>query len=258
MMGRIIKYEWKALWRSFLISWLILLFAAFFVRVQGVHLYSYIMTGSGLFFLFYFCIAAAISCILMILLVRRLYRTLYGRAGTVTNTLPLSAGELLRGKIVSQSLLLLVTGVLILLSLLIVMSGFTSGMEGALYSLGDLFLMMLYSSGAFLGAAALLYVFLIPAKIVTGIVTVLTLGQLFRKHKIAGAVGVYLVVQLILDLITLLIEQLLFMIFPTASYELTAFAAELPGALLVIFGGYLLSRWLLSRKLDLCVPFSAR
>ncbi len=224
MLGKLLKYEWRGLRFPFLI--LLIVLASTTLLTCGVILTINPMYDESLawysvmalmlsIFLYYFGI---IGCTIgtSLIVVVRFYKTCYTDQGYLTHTLPVTAGQLLNAKLIAAVAADILMVLSIALSLfLIVQVGlhhFLSFAPGYTYEemmrelsqefsyvFGDFEESFGISFGLFIVYMVVYSVIAMIANIVT-IFGCVSLGQLFTKHRIIGAIIAYFGVQFILQI----------------------------------------------------------
>ncbi|MDE5698843.1 MAG: hypothetical protein K2I96_15800 [Lachnospiraceae bacterium] len=224
MLGKLLKYEWKGLCSPFLILLVVLggttaLTCGVILTIdprydETIAWYSMMALILSIF-LYYF---GLIGCTLgtMLIIAVRFYKTCYTDQGYLTHTLPVSARQILNAKIIASVLIYLLMLVAIAATIFIIL-------QVAIYHIFSLipgdynelrrafseeFLPLLHvfedEFGISLGAYAAYLVFFVITSILANIVTILgcvSLGQLYAKHRIVGAIVAYFVVQFVMQII---------------------------------------------------------
>lgn len=224
MLGKLLKYEWKGLCSPFLILLVVLggttaLTCGVILTIdprydETIAWYSMMALILSIF-LYYF---GLIGCTLgtMLIIAVRFYKTCYTDQGYLTHTLPVSARQILNAKIIASVLIYLLMLVAIVVTIFIII-------QVAIYHIFSLipgdynelrrafseeFLPLLHvfedELGISLGAYAAYLVFFVITSILANIVTILgcvSLGQLYAKHRIVGAIVAYFVVQFVMQII---------------------------------------------------------
>ncbi|MDR2888427.1 MAG: hypothetical protein LBV33_01125 [Lachnospiraceae bacterium] len=204
MLGKLIKHEWKAIWK-FLLAMIIFNLAITLVGVLGL-LFSPDMTASDpppIYIIFiiayvstYFLGMAAVFFGSLIYLGSRFYRSMYGAEGYLTHTLPATPLQLITAKTIVATLMLIING------LLLCLSGCALAVSLAA-SLGETIpwnaMMVALTDPSFTGGTPIIvYIILYLVMLLIGLITSIlmiyasaSLGQLFNKHRVLGSVGIY-------------------------------------------------------------------
>lgn len=225
MLGKLLKYEWKGLQLPLMIMMIVL--AGTMILTCGVILtinpkldetiawYS-VMALVLSVFLYYFGI---IGCTLgtTLIIVVRFYKTCYTDQGYLTHTLPVTTYQLLNSKIIAAILTQLLMFLAIILSIFIIaqvgihhvfsfMPDYTyAELRQELYrQIPDILNSFEDEFGIRLG----LYItYLIAYCIISAIANIITLfgcvslGQLYAKHRIVGAIAAYFILQFVMMII---------------------------------------------------------
>ena len=211
MLGKLIKYEWKGLRKPLSILYLVLFGITILTGILILTInpkYDDVAVGfSVLFtmlsvFLYYF---GVIACSLgtMLIIAIRFYKTCYTDEGYLTHTLPVSTKQLVAAKTITAVLCHLLSLVLIFITAALLVGVFITHMMNlggiqvsdlSSIAWGELNAEFKEEMGiSFLGYFGFLGVYsLIGA--VCGIISVLgcvSLGQLYTKHRILGAIIAY-------------------------------------------------------------------
>lgn len=218
MLGKLLKYEWRGYRFPMLIMLIILMGTT--VLTCGLILtlkpdYDDVVTGFtviGLTFailLYYFGI---IGCIIgsSVIIAVRFYKTCYTDQGYLTHTLPVSTKTVLNAKLLMAVLVYLATYVLIGVTIFIIIgvtinhvasfipAGTYSDFWGELSAIIDEAFTETF--GISFGAYMAYMVVIVLISGISGVLTILgcvSLGQLYAKHRIIGAILAYFIVMMI-------------------------------------------------------------
>lgn len=236
MLGKLIKHEWKSTYKAgCLMLFLTLLLTLFgWLSFQTplwqqlsneTYQYSFspldILSIASL--LMYFFMLMGISCGIVIYLGVHFYQTMYTDQGYLTHTLPVGRHQLLCSKILVSGIWLLLTSIFILLSSLVVACSLVSVVLPDGYTLASLWkeysgdIMRFFSilgeeMGVDLGkflAMGIVEVVIGSFLSVAILFGSITLGQLFSKVRILMAIVCYVVVTVIINMITSLVQSIL-------------------------------------------------
>ena len=214
MLKKLFKYEWIFFWKVptainvFLIVVTIVgvisLASPFWeLDILGID----ILLGLASFF--YILAIAACSIAVTVYIAVRYYKNIYSDEGYLTNTLPVTARQIVLSKLFNGLIWTLLTGMVVSLSVFSLV--YTALYSSDSYFLVDLiqdfpdFLQMFHEemgiSFAFFLLLLLIQTVLSTAFSILKIYSAIALGQLFTKHKVAGAflwyVGEYVIFQII-------------------------------------------------------------
>ncbi len=277
MLGKLLKHEWKAVWKVPVLLICILMISAvvaggtFALPIWDSEWVGLPLSGMMLIFMFYFAMIAVVLGV-MIYFAVRYYKNMFSDEGYLTNTLPVSARQLLLNKVITMSvwnlIAMIAVGVSIFVFFAIMLfsltpmdssfarelveavrawpealnSPYMDGFEG--FCLGILCLVV---TGAFSGSMML--------------IGAITLGQMVRKHRILGAVGAYIGFNVIVQILGT--GFFLPMMFKILEYD-NIFSQQSPFPILTLFyfvvagmslllglGLYFMSEYLISHKLEL-------
>lgn len=273
MFAKLLKYEWRAT-RGFLgLLSLICLSAAlvgglsmrYLVWVSELDTQEDVAIVLSVLTMIFAFIAIVICCVAMELYaVWRFYKSRFTDEGYLTFTLPVTTHQILLSSFVNClismvcALAALMVGYLVLLLL-----GF-SALEGFFPSLWEVMplamenLWRLFSgeTGAFLAQLALGVVAGVLNSTVMMMLAVTIGSILAKKHKVLAAIGVYYGINMVMSLITSVLGVVLGLsVYTSQSTGMDVFSSMMlwNGGLFLIVavGGYFLTHWLVSRKLNL-------
>lgn len=270
MLGKLLKYEFRSTWKVQVLLIGILLAAAvlaglsFLLPIWDTGWIGLPFSAILLVLLFYFAIIAA-SIGSTIYLAVRFYKSMYTDEGYLTNTLPVTARELLLAKTISMSLWRLVLTLATLGSIFLFITMMLIGGNGGtnilwevgeqLHVLQDAFGM----SGAFIRIALLLTVVSAFSSSIVMIVS-FAIGQLAKSHRILGAIGAYFGINAALSFVsTICTLPVMFRLMADGSlnrmnifsiYRLI-FVSLIVAELVIGIALYFVSEYLVGKKLDL-------
>ena len=191
MLGKLIKYDMKALNRFLILIHGFLLFAALLVRS----------------FLLFFLIIMSVSFGTFIVIAVRFYKNLFSDEGYLTRTLPVTSGQHLLSKTIAGSIWASLDMILLLASFYIISA--TPFVVDAFNSNKDLILRELGVTGKYagvsMGAITAGTIFFLVISAITSVITIyasIILGQLFSGHRILGAVVSYFALTTIVSVIS--------------------------------------------------------
>ena len=253
MLGKLMKYEWKCLSRPLLILLAVLMGTTLISSLMMIsinpdfdevteNLSFLFMIGS---FLIYYLgiIVCSIGTSLMIAI--RFYKTCYTDEGYLTHTLPVSAKQLIGAKTLNaclwQLIMMLCTALSLLIFIGVTFTHLTSTSGGINVSdfqtIGNEF-------EAEFGIGPVGYfVFLITYSLIsciTGTCIILgcvSLGQLYTKHRILGAIIAYFLVSMLLQItayISMIPMYTRLIVAGASGSELTIFEVMQPSFLLIM------------------------
>ena len=231
MLGKLFKYEWKGFRFPILIMLVVLVGTT--ALACGVILSinpryddafrGFSMSSLILSILMYYFGIIGCSLGIMIVMAVRFYKTCYSDNGYLTHTLPVSTQKILNVKIISSfiavMLMTLATAVTVfiiinvglnhIISIAIAEAGYTNiyDIEEArreIYEeISSVFTGFKDAFGISMGLYIVYMIFYYIIAVISNVITVLgcvSLGQLYAKHRIIGAIIAYFVVQFILQI----------------------------------------------------------
>ena len=205
MLGKIIKYDMKAMNRFLIIIHAFLLIYAFLIRIliTGRLTTSSVHTLGDTYFLILgltatFCVilltcaAFATSIIIAV----RFYKTTYSDEGYLTHTLPVKRGTLLLAKVIAGTIWGLIDIFLIFTAVYIAAS--VPYVKDSI-SGNETIIMEIFGLGSRLGVFGTIafYVFFMLAGTIANVVlyyACISLGQIFTGHRVFGAVAMYFII----------------------------------------------------------------
>ena len=205
MLGKLTKYELRATMRVFLPLYLAILVTAAFCRVF-VH-FDFDMSNeilaalSRIVAFAYGAVLFATFALTLVLLVQRFYKNLLGSEGYLMHTLPVKTWQNISAKLIAVVVWIIATMLVVGVSVLMIVGDlalirhFIESLPEAMRLLfGDdqIWLYLLEGMFALLtqGIANILLIYVS-----------LAIGHLFHKHRVAAAVGAYLVIIFVLGVL---------------------------------------------------------
>lgn len=223
MLGKLMKHEWRSVWK---IPGSVNLFLLLYTLAGIISFHSPIWESDNkiiealLIFAssFYFIMITLISFIVMIYLTIRFYKNLYTDEGYLMHTLPVSQKELILSKLIVAFIWTLITAIVIIVSVASVMiTAVSIGNNGiSVAQMWDAFMQMINAQflewfrelfGISFFHGIMLFLALSIISILYGILMIyasISLGQLMQKHKILGSVLGYIGIHTVLQLINTL------------------------------------------------------
>lgn len=213
MLGKLVKYDFKALNRYLIVIHGMLLITAVLGRLffvgrfvehpnDGFSDFSAVVMMIGILVYVILFMTAVFGTLLLIAI--HFYKNLYSDEGYLTHTLPVSRGQLLISKAVSGSVWMFVDVVLVISSILIlvlykpIIQDFITHKDEVLTAMG-------FPSTVGYGKIfwALMIIFMISSvSNVMMLYVSITAGQLFSNHRVLGAIVVYFCVNMIISVIS--------------------------------------------------------
>jgi len=220
MLGKLLKHEWRGLWKIPLLLLGILLMGTLALGFSfALPIWDEDWFGFGFSlvatFLVYYALAIGVPLGINIYLTVRYYKSMFTDEGYLTHTLPATTHQLLLSKSIVMgawnviSTLALGGSVFIILSMLYV---FQIQKEVSLAEIfeefGRLFRMMIEDGGFHLGDFTISFIIMTLAGLLCNIMKLIgaiSLGQLWRKHRILGAIGAYFGFNIVIGIVELII-----------------------------------------------------
>ncbi len=212
MLGKLMKYDFKALNHYLIVIHAMLLITAALGRFlfvgrlmenpAGLSDAGVAATIIGIIIYVILFMTAVFGTMLMIAIC--FYKNLYSDEGYLTHTLPVTRGQLLISKTVSGSVWMLLDMMMVILSLFIlvltrpVLDDFTACRDELLRAMG---FPASTGYGKILVAFAVLFIVSAVGNVVI-IYASIAIGQLFSNHRVLGAVVVYFVINTIVSIIS--------------------------------------------------------
>ncbi|MFW5671417.1 MAG: hypothetical protein ACOCM8_03855 [Acetivibrio ethanolgignens] len=214
MLGKLIKYELKATSRWFLPVYVLALLLAPIERFAVEYIDNNIEVNpafdaltntlfSVITFAFVFALIA-IAVISGILIVYRFYKNLITNEGYLMHTLPVRTSQLVWSKAIVAIFWVFASSIVILLAIILLFIG-NPGWKEAIADLSRVFLFFFdwYGSTAWLLLIEILLSSVVGSlSLIFMIYSSISLGQLITKHKILGAFGAYLLLNIALQFIS--------------------------------------------------------
>lgn len=213
MLGKLIKYDFKALNRYLIVIHGMLLITAAMGRFLFVgrmvqnpgsspsELGMIVMVVGILIYVILF-MTAVFGTLLLIAI--HFYKNLYSDEGYLTHTLPVSRGKLLASKTISGSVWALIDIILVISSVLILVLYKPTIQEFIVYKDEALTAMGFPASvgyGKIFLAIAVMFVISAVSSVMTLYVSI-TVGQLFSNHRVLGAIVVYFGINMVISIIS--------------------------------------------------------
>lgn len=221
MLGKLLKHEWKAVWKvpTLLLGILMLIGliagSTFSMPIWDSDWVGLPMSGVMLIMMFFFALSG-VNIGITIYLGVRYYKSMFTDEGYLTHTLPVSARELLLNKVITMSAWNLITIAGVLVSLAIfggvaflalkpLNSEFARDVIRALAELPELFNDP--SLAGFQGFCASLLLMMLTSAFSGTMILIgaITLGQMVRKHRILGAIGAYFAINTVVQMVNTMV-----------------------------------------------------
>lgn len=238
-------------------------------QMQHSRFYEFWSHGAGILSLLlgtlFVCMMVALFVVTLLFIIQRFWKGLLKEEGYLMFTLPVKSWQLITAKGISATLVSCVSGVVGILSFMIM----TLVIAGEVFD--DLILMwrrvleLLTEQNVNFWAAVILWILLVLFGLVANIYQIyasMALGQLFTGHRIAGAIASYVGINLILTLVSGVLMTMFALLSPETldSWLLNQDGSFfgwcyliflLVTCILQIVLFHLIADWTLSRKLNL-------
>ncbi len=219
MLGKLMKYEWKATWKLLLPMNLFIvvmsLFAYATIQMSFFDSENAVVILTGTFVMMAYILSmVVVSIVTMIFLVYRAYKSVYGDEGYLLHTLPVDKHHIIISKTVVSLAWVLINVFLIYLSIVFMLSTQMEFMENVLK--GFNYYVELVNDYAKIG------VFDVVMTLIAGFIALIakvlkfgaciSLGQLSSNHKVLASFGFYYgiyFVQNIFDMMYLVIMEIM-------------------------------------------------
>lgn len=264
MLGKLMKYEWKAGWKMI---GLMNLFTILMTVLGCLSLGFMNFEDPGVLqiftlvavFIFYCLTISAVSIGCTIYVAVRFYKNMYSNEGYLMHTLPVTPRQLLLSKLFIGSGYYIVTTLMVLLSIFALLGVILFRADPFVYS--D-FAMVMAEFEAEMGMSFMSYmIYCIVLSVFScaeGILMIyasIALGQLASKHKVLTAIGAYIAITTVIQFVTMIatfgmtwnIDVVETGVMPMGG--IFAFSLVLILILGVVF--YILTEQLMKRKLNL-------
>lgn len=221
MLGKLLKQEWRSLWKvetlilGILMALTLLAGATFALPIWKSEWVGLQISMMMVILLYYAgVIGASLGCVLYLGI--RFYKSMYTDEGYLTHTLPVTSHQLLLSKILVMAAWNLISTLAILASMfvfgLMVASAFETGDITQAFREIYQVLRRMWGMGELqgIGTFAVGMVLLILTSCISGpmlLIGAIAIGQLLRNHRILGSIGAYFglntVLQIILTIVML-------------------------------------------------------
>lgn len=211
MFSKLVKYEWKALFKQNAVIFLTLVLssivaALLFIFTGDVENFSNIFIVPVIFLYYILLIATPFAT--MIVFAVRFFSSTYGNEGYLTNTLPIKSHQIVLSKVLVGAIYSIIINLLVLLSMFTVISSWLAFGADVPFAEIQLVFSDLPTVKEITGISptALIIYFVITYIIsafsgIMMVVGAVSFGQLWKKHKVLGSivsyVGIYFVLQLL-------------------------------------------------------------
>jgi hypothetical protein len=279
MLGKLMKYEWRG-YRFPLVVILIVLLSTtllvggmvFTINPNFENVFSGFTTMTMIvLFLVYYIGLIGCSLGIVIIIAIRFYKTCYTDQGYLTHTLPVEPVTLLNAKIFTAIFACLATLIAILASVLVLAqvilwhlgNVYPDDMEYFWSAIGNLNIAGSFKEdmGISLGAFILIIAVGLLISVISNIITIygcLSLGQLYAKHRIVGAIAAYFIIQVIEQILGTFAAIPMYSAMSNATYDTKVFEIISPTMIssiiivvIIAVAMYFANLYMMTKKLNL-------
>ena len=273
MLGKLLKHEWREIWKIPAILLGILLVVSvfagstFFAPVWDSELSGLGILAMLVWMLYYFAIIG-VSIGVTLYLAIHFYKTMFTDEGYLTHTLPVTSHELLLSKILPMMAWQMLSTIAIVISVAIFgnMAIFALNSDGLTFREVYRQIFAVLADEGFFGNMGLLTFItslfvLFLAGTINGammIVGSVSIGQMVGKHKVLGSIGAYFAINTVVQILSCIVFVPVVVIKVSNEMPESVFDVLTPCyfgmsvlAILVSIGLYFLSEYLIRRKLNL-------
>ena len=263
MLGKLMKYEWKATWKLLLPmnAFIVLTSILVFIMVQMSFFDSdsglVIMTGMVIIFT-YVLSMVVISIGTVIYLIYRFYTSVYGDEGYLLHTLPVDKHHIIIAKALMSAAWVIINLIVIVFSVFFVFSAETEVLEMMAEGFGY-YIDFLKEYDAITGFGILMsliaFIFSVFARILK-IFACASLGQMASNHKLLASFGFYYGIYFVQRLFQMLFLAVLGLIYEAVGYNSvsifgTGWEITLISNIIYCVLFYFLTWYMMDKKLNL-------
>lgn len=266
MLGKLMKYELKATARNFLPLFAALLVFAVFNRL----LYSQAVSDAlyrafwlrgvlyGIAGFVYGALICVVMVVALVVVIQRFYKNLMGDEGYLMMTLPVRSWEHVVSKMLIAGMWTVGSVIVTILSAVILTSRWSDVVYFFTDSLGEAITEVSVALAIPAPVTVIYFIFLCLAALFSGILCIyasIALGQMWKRHKVAGALVSYAVISIATQIITTIVMRII------AEFGWSDFETRLgiwlmlgiSTVLLLAFGAtyYFITNQILSKRLNL-------
>ncbi len=192
MLGKIIKHEFKATYKTALTMILSVLLVGGLVRMMDMVSFDGTIWRiiEMIMAVFYLLLLIAVPVSMFVVSIARFYRTMVKDEGYLTHTLPVKKTQLINGKLITSVIWIIISIMVIPLSLLI-------NVKNSIYTFRDIaeLLKLVFSNSTYI-MDCVMFILLIIVSIMTSLLLCyasIGMGQMFNGHRLAGSVLFYFI-----------------------------------------------------------------
>lgn len=192
MLGKIIKHEFKATYKTALTMILSVLLVGGIVRMMNMVSFNGTVWRiiEMIIDVFYILLLIAVPVSMFVASLMRFYRTMVKDEGYLTHTLPVKKTQLINGKLITSVIWIIISVMVIPLSLLL-------NVKNSIYTFHDIseLLKLVFSNSTYI-MDFVMFIVLIIVSIMTELLLCyasIGMGQMFNGHRLAGSVLFYFI-----------------------------------------------------------------
>lgn len=192
MLGKIIKHEFKATYKTALTMILSVLLVGGLVRMMDMVSFDGTIWRiiEMIMAVFYLLLLIAVPVSMFVVSIARFYRTMVKDEGYLTHTIPVKKTQLINGKLITSVIWIIISIMVIPLSLLI-------NVKNSIYTFRDIaeLLKLVFSNSTYI-VDCVMFILLIIVSIMTSLLLCyasIGMGQMFNGHRLAGSVLFYFI-----------------------------------------------------------------
>lgn len=261
MLGKLIKYEFKATMRSFLAIYASLILTGVLI---GIFMFANVEVGMSLGMLIMVALMITLGVLTITVIIKRFSKNLLGDEGYLMMTLPVSAKKIVASKIITSVVYLILSTIVVFLVFVVIMlpSGMAT-MEEFIQSMGNVWnymvMNLLSARDIILNIIITLIIGIVDyVSFILVIYTSLSVGQLkpFNKHRTPVAIISFFIINMIVsvisDVLSNLLESMNILTAPQSMSMLSAssiYTLVFYGVVSVVL--FMITSYILEKKLNL-------
>lgn len=261
MLGKLIKYEFKATMRSFLAIYASLILTGVLI---GIFMFANVEVGMSLGMLIMVALMITLGVLTITVIIKRFSKNLLGDEGYLMMTLPVSAKKIVASKIITSVVYLILSTIVVFLVFVVIMlpSGMAT-MEEFIQSMGNVWnymvMNLLSARDIILNIIITLIIGIVDyVSFILVIYTSLSVGQLkpFNKHRTPIAIIAFFIINMIVsvisDVLSNLLESMNILTAPQSMSMLSAssiYTLVFYGVVSVVL--FMITSYILEKKLNL-------
>ncbi len=216
MLGKLFKYEFKALSRKLIPFYILVLLLALIHSVftgftQGSDIlkdYTMLALAYGVMFSLFVISLFAVSIFTFIVIIQRFSRNTLGKEGYLMHTLPVSAASHILVKIVTATVFYIIDAAICVIAVLMLSAGMGANFGRMLEAAAEGIKELPPGTFIFIANAAVMMI-LATSYSITSIYTAMSIGYTSNSHKIASSIGVYLLIYVIHNMLSQALLQIM-------------------------------------------------